>query len=48
MIQLLLLADGDWVKLATFLVIGTFYLISFLAGKLRDRQVAKNRAAAPR
>ncbi len=44
MIQLLLLADGDWVKLATFLVIGTFYLISFLAGKLRDRQVAKNRA----
>jgi hypothetical protein len=43
MIQPLLLADADWVKLATFLVIGTFYLISFLAGKLRDRQVAKNR-----
>jgi hypothetical protein len=44
MIQFLLFADADWVKLATFLVIGTFYLISFLAGKLRDRQVAKNRA----
>jgi hypothetical protein len=38
-----LFADADWIKLATFLVIGTFYVISFLAGKLRDRQVAKNR-----
>jgi hypothetical protein len=41
--QFVLLADADWIKLATFLVIGTFYVISFLAGKLRDRQVAKNR-----
>jgi hypothetical protein len=40
---LVLFADADWIKLATFLVIGTFYVISYLAGKLRDRQVAKNR-----
>jgi len=48
MLSLVFFADGDWIKLATFLVIATFYVISYLAGKLRDRQVAKNRVPQQR
>ncbi len=33
----LLLADADWVKIGTMAVIGTIYLINFLAGKLKER-----------
>jgi hypothetical protein len=38
-------ADVDWVKLATFLIIATIYVINLMATKLRERQVAKNRPA---
>jgi hypothetical protein len=43
----LLFADVDWVRLAIFVVVGVAYLISFIASRLRDRQVAKNRAGKP-
>jgi hypothetical protein len=35
--------DPDWVRLAIFLVVAVGYLISFVATRLRDRQVAKTR-----
>src|SRR5687768_14607354 len=42
-----LFADVDWVKLGTFLVIGTVWLINLVASRLRDRQLAKNRPPRP-
>ncbi|MEX2139851.1 MAG: hypothetical protein WD894_11355 [Pirellulales bacterium] len=39
--------DPDWVRLAIFLVVAVGYLISFIATRLRDRQVAKNRLPRP-
>jgi hypothetical protein len=39
--------DPDWVRLAIFLVVAVGYLISFIATRLRDRQVAKNRMPRP-
>jgi hypothetical protein len=42
-----LLADVDWIRLAIFMVVGVGYLISFVATRLRERQVAKNRAPRP-
>jgi hypothetical protein len=42
-----LFADIDWIKLGTFLVIGTVWLINLVASRLRDRQLAKNRPPRP-
>ena len=39
--------DPDWVRLAIFLVVAVGYLISFIATRLRDRQIAKNRVPRP-
>ncbi|MEX2016661.1 MAG: hypothetical protein WD873_08455 [Candidatus Hydrogenedentales bacterium] len=39
--------DPDWVRLAIFMVVAVGYLISFIATRLRDRQVAKNRLPRP-
>src|SRR5688500_15396900 len=39
--------DPDWVRLGIFLVVAVGYLISFIATRLRDRQVAKNRLPRP-
>jgi hypothetical protein len=39
--------DPDWVRIAIFLVVAVGYLISFIATRLRDRQVAKNRLPRP-
>jgi hypothetical protein len=45
--QVLFAFDPDWVRLAIFLVVAVGYLISFVATRLRDRQVAKNRLPRP-
>jgi hypothetical protein len=42
-----LFADVDWIKLATFLVIATVWLINFVATRIRDRHLAKNRLPRP-
>ncbi len=39
--------DPDWVRLAVFLVVAVGYAISFIATRLRERQVAKNRLPRP-
>jgi hypothetical protein len=39
--------DPDWVRLAVFIVVAVGYVISFIATRLRERQVAKNRAPRP-
>jgi hypothetical protein len=44
---LLFAFDPDWVRLAIFLVVAVGYLISFIATRLRERQVAKNRLPRP-
>jgi hypothetical protein len=43
----IIIADVDWVRLAIFLVIGVAYVINFIASRLRDRQIAKNRPHRP-
>jgi hypothetical protein len=42
-----LFADVDWIRLSIFIVVGVAYLISFIANRLRDRQVAKSRLPKP-
>jgi hypothetical protein len=42
-----LLADVDWIRLSIFIVVGVAYLISFIANRLRDRQIAKSRLPKP-
>jgi hypothetical protein len=42
-----LFADVDWIRLSIFVVVGVAYLISFVANRLRDRQVAKSRLPKP-
>jgi hypothetical protein len=42
-----LLADVDWIRLSIFIVVGVAYRISFIANRLRDRQIAKSRLPKP-
>jgi hypothetical protein len=42
-----LFADVDWIRLSIFIVVGVAYLISFIANRLRDRQIAKSRLPKP-
>jgi hypothetical protein len=42
-----LFADVDWIRLSIFIVVGVAYLISFIATRLRDRQIAKSRLPRP-
>jgi len=42
-----LFADVDWIRLSIFIVVGVAYFISFVANRLRDRQVAKSRLPKP-